>query len=162
MDFVTDMFNNPEYETSLPVTSNTNVVMGESEDQRATYESDLFQSTNTIRNPSSSYNAKRPTVMKIEDVDENQKLAEDYINISDTLTIVSGLINRIREDNIVSQELITRNPIPEDNSGSEQNKPISVYHNEPSEKSIEDIMRELDTLSMNSNVIMSTSGECKK
>lgn len=162
MDFVTDMFNNPEYETSLPVTSNTNVIMGESEEQRTTYESDLFQSTDTIRSPSSSYNAKRPTVMKIEDVDENQKLAEDYINISDTLTIVSGLINRIREDNIISQELITRSPIPKDDSDSEQNKPISVYGNEPSEKSIEDIMRELDTLSMNSNVIMSTSGECKK
>ena len=162
MDFVTDMFNNPEYNTSLEVTTNTNTVMGESEEQRTSYESDLFQSTNTIRSPSSSYNAKRPTIVSIEDIDENQKLAEDYINISDTLTIVSGLINRIREDNIISQELITRNPIPNKDSDSEGNKPISVYDNEPVVRSIDDIMKELDTLSMNSNVTMSTSGECKK
>lgn len=162
MDFVTDMFNNPEYETSLPVTSNTNVIIGENEEQRNAYESNLFQSTDPIRNPSSSYNAKRPTVMKVEDIDENQKLSEDYINIADTLTIVSGLINRIREDNILSQELIVRSPIPENDSDSEQNKQISVYDSKPGEKSIEDIMRELDTLSMNSNVTMSTSGECKK
>lgn len=162
MDFVTDMFNNPEYNTSLEVTPNTNTVMGESEEQRTSYESDLFQSTNTIRSPSSSYNAKRPTIVSIEDIDENQKLAEDYINISDTLTIVSGLINRIREDNIISQELITRNPIPNKDSDSEENKPISVYDNEPVVRSIDDIMKELDTLSMNSNVTMSTSGECKK
>ena len=162
MDFVTDMFNNPEYNTSLEVTPNTNTVMGESEEQRTSYESDLFQSTNTIRSPSSSYNAKRPTIVSIEDIDENQKLAEDYINISDTLTIVSGLINRIREDNIISQELITRNPIPVDDSDSEENRPVSIYDNEPAVRSIEDIMKELDTLSMNSNVTMSTSGECKK
>ena len=162
MDFVTDMFNNPEYNTSLEVTPNTNTVMGESEEQRTSYESDLFQSTNTIRSPSSSYNAKRPTIVSIEDIDENQKLAEDYINISDTLTIVSGLINRIREDNIISQELITRNPIPDKDSDSEENKPISVYDNETVVRSIEDIMKELDTLSMNRNVTMSTSGECKK
>ena len=162
MDFVTDMFNNPEYETSLGVTANTNIVMGESEGQRTTYESNLFQSTDTIRTPSSSYNAKRPTIVNIEDIDENEKLAEDYINISDTLTIVSGLINRIREDNIISQELITRSPIPVDDSDSEENKPVSIYDNEPAVRSIEDIMKELDTLSMNSNVTMSTSGECKK
>lgn len=162
MDFVTDMFNNPEYNTSLEVTPNTNTVMGESEEQRTSYESDLFQSTNTIRTPSSSYNAKRPTIVNIEDIDENEKLAEDYINISDTLTIVSGLINRIREDNIISQELITRSPIPVDDSDSEENKPVSIYDNEPAVRSIEDIMKELDTLSMNSNVTMSTSGECKK
>ena len=162
MDFVTDMFNNPEYETSLGVTANTNIVMGESEGQRTTYESNLFQSTDTIRTPSSSYNAKRPTIVHIEDIDENEKLAEDYINISDTLTIVSGLINRIREDNIISQELITRSPIPVDDSDSEENKPVSIYDNEPAVRSIEDIMKELDTLSMNNNVTMSTSGECKK
>lgn len=162
MDFVTNMFNNPEYNTSLEVTPNTNTVMGESEEQRTSYESDLFQSTSTIRNPSSSYNAKRPIIVSIEDIDENQKLAEDYINISDTLTIVSGLINRIREDNIISQELITRNPIPDKDSDSEENKPISVYDNETVVRSIEDIMKELDTLSMNRNVTMSTSGECKK
>lgn len=162
MDFVTDMFNNPEYNTSLEVTPNTNTVMGESEEQRTSYESDLFQSTNTIRSPSSSYNAKRPTIVSIEDIDESQKLAEDYINISDTLTIVSGLINRIREDNIISQELITRNPIPDKDSDSEENKPISVYDNETVVRSIDDIMKELDTLSMNRNVTMSTSGECKK
>ena len=162
MDFVTDMFNNPEYNTSLEVTPNTNTIMGENEEQRTSYESDLFQSTNTVRSPSSSYNAKRPTIVSIEDIDENQKLAEDYINISDTLTIVSGLINRIREDNIISQELITRNPIPDKDSDSEENKPISVYDNETVIRSIEDIMKELDTLSMNRNVTMSTSGECKK
>ena len=162
MDFVTDMFNNPEYNTSLEVTPNTNTIMGESEEQRTSYESDLFQSTNTIRSPSSSYNAKRPTIVSIEDIDENQKLAEDYINISDTLTIVSGLITRIREDNIISQELITRNPIPNKDPSSEENKPVSVYDNEPAIRSIDDIMKELDTLSMNSNVTISTSGECKK
>lgn len=162
MDFVTDMFNNPEYSTSLEVTRNTNTIMGESEEQRVSYESDLFQSTNTIRSPSSSYNAKRPTIVNIEDIDENQKLAEDYINISDTLTIVSGLINRIREDSIISQELITRNPIPDKDSDSEENKPISVYDNKTVVRSIEDIMEELDTLSMNRNVTMSTSEECKK
>ena len=162
MDFITDMFNNPEYSTSLEVTRNTNTIMGESEEQRTSYESDLFQSTNTIRSPSSSYNAKRPTIVNIEDIDENQKLAEDYINISDTLTIVSGLINRIREDSIISQELITRNPIPDKDSDSEENKPISVYDNKTVVRSIEDIMEELDTLSMNRNVTMSTSEECKK
>lgn len=162
MDFVTDMFNNPEYSTSLEVTRNTNTIMGESEEQRVSYESDLFQSTNTIRSPSSSYNAKRPTIVNIEDIDENQKLAEDYINISDTLTIVSGLINRIREDSIISQELITRNPIPDKDSDSEENKPISVYDNKTAVRSIEDIMEELDTLSMNRNVTMSTSEGCKK
>ena len=162
MDFITDMFNNPEYSTSLEVTRNTNTIMGESEEQRTSYESDLFQSTNTIRSPSSSYNAKRPTIVNIEDIDENQKLAEDYINISDTLTIVSGLINRIRENSIISQELITRNPIPDKDSDSEENKPISVYDNKTVVRSIEDIMEELDTLSMNRNVTMSTSEECKK
>ena len=162
MDFVTDMFDNSEYNTSLEVTPNTNTIMGESEEQRTSYESDLFQSTNTVRSPSSSYNAKRPTIVSIEDIDENQKLAEDYINISDTLTIVSGLINRIREDSIISQELITRNPIPDKDSDSEENKLISVYDNETVIRSIEDIMKELDTLSMNRNVTMSTSGECKK
>lgn len=162
MDFVTDMFNNPEYNTSLEVTPNTNTVMGENEEQGISYESDLFQSTNTIRSPSSSYNAKRPTIVSIDDIDENQKLAEDYINISDTLTIVSGLINRIREDITISQELITRNPIPDKDSDSEENKPISVYDNETVVRSIEDIMKELDTLSMNRDVTVSTSGECKK